>query len=344
MPQYLRFVTLDVFTTEPFAGNPLAVVFLPSSDKEKITQSQKQIIAREFNYSETIFVHPPSSGSSSEKENEKRRIDIFTTDRELPFAGHPTIGAASWFLRHSPDVQERRVVNTLATKSGSIQIACLSGLSSQGEEETATLPVAARIAHNVRIHATRFPLSELLRLHPSLEPYFQDGTEGSSGFPIVSIVKGMTQIHVPLPSLEALAAVTTSTGGEIVPSKSVANGGYLDEGWDGDGLTVIYLHVRDVPDTKTKKQVIRTRLPLGSQEDPATGSAASGLAAYLALTESGSDGKTSYNYDIVQGVEMGRRSEISLEVVLAAEDRKRIETVVLKGSSVKVSEGQILVV
>lgn len=341
MPQYLRFVTLDVFTTEPFSGNPLAVVFLPSDQDIAVTQSQKQIIAREFNYSETIFVHPPTSNTAAagSETQKKRTIDIFTTEQELPFAGHPTIGAASWFLRHSPDAQERRVVDTLLTKSGPIPIASLS-LSDGGDESTS--PVAARIAHNVRIHATPFPLSELLRLHPSMETFLQ-GEEHKKGFPVVSIVKGMTQIHVPLPSLEALAAVTSSTAGETVPSSSVANGGYLDEGWDGDGFVVIYFYVRDVPDEKTKKQVIRTRMVLGTLEDPATGSAASGLAAYLTQTQSESSPTNRYEYNIVQGVEMGRRSEIGLEVVLAPENKKRIETVMLKGSSVKVAEGQILV-
>ncbi|KAL1962627.1 hypothetical protein VTN77DRAFT_9341 [Rasamsonia byssochlamydoides] len=342
MPQYLRFVTLDVFTTEPFAGNPLAVVFLPSEETSTpLTQSQKQLIAREFNYSETIFVHPAAAGSS---EDNRRQIDIFTTEQELPFAGHPTIGAACWFLRHSPDAHERRVVNTLVTKAGAIPIAPLSlrfgSAGDAGDESTA--PVTARIAHNVRIHAARFPLSELLRLHPSLGPFLQKESY-AEGFPIVSIVKGMTQIHVRLPSLEALAAVTGSTGGEMVKSKSVAQGGYLDEGWesDEDGLVVIYFHVRDVFDTVSNKEVIRTRMFLGTLEDPATGSAASGLAAYLALTES-EEQTTRYECDIVQGVEMGRRSDIGLEVVLAA-DRKRIESVELRGSSVKVSEGQILV-
>jgi PhzF family phenazine biosynthesis protein len=52
------FVTLDVFTAAPFSGNPLAVVFLPDNLSKPLSQSQKQEIAKEFNYSETIFIHP----------------------------------------------------------------------------------------------------------------------------------------------------------------------------------------------------------------------------------------------------------------------------------------------
>lgn len=90
MSRWVDFVTLDVFTAAPFSGNPLAVVFLPDNVSKPLSQSQKQEIAKEFNYSETIFIHPVAAASPT-----KRPIDIFMTDQELPFAGHPTVGAAS---------------------------------------------------------------------------------------------------------------------------------------------------------------------------------------------------------------------------------------------------------
>ncbi|MFI5178214.1 MAG: PhzF family phenazine biosynthesis protein, partial [Vicinamibacterales bacterium] len=79
-----RFATLDVFTEKAFAGNPLAVVLEP----EGLDTGTMLAIAREFNLSETVFVCPPASGSS------RARVRIFTPARELPFAGHPTIGTA----------------------------------------------------------------------------------------------------------------------------------------------------------------------------------------------------------------------------------------------------------
>lgn len=192
--------------------------------------------------------------------------------------------------------------------------------------------VSAQVAHNVRIHGSRFPLEELLRLHPSLTSFF-GGTTGTTlpGFPVVSIVNGMSQVHIELPSLLALDAVTTAAGGETV---SVTK--YLDEGWQ-NGLVIVYFFVRDVLDPDSGKKTIRARAILGNLEDPATGSAASGLAAYLALSE-GESG--CYRYDIVQGVEMGRRSEIGVEVCV---NETGIERVELKGDAVKVSEGNILV-
>lgn len=319
MPQQLHYVTLDVFATEPFKGNPLAVVFLPSEKPGSISQDQKQLIAREFNFSETIFVHPQDSSDLS-----SRRIDIFTTLREITFAGHPTIGAASWFQRLSQDPRDQ-AVKTIVTKSGNIPIT----KSDDG------VSVAAQIAHDVRIHAARFPLSELLRLHSSLGPFLNQA-ELKNGFPVVSIVNGMSQIHVELPSLEALAAVTSSTGGEFVRGES-----YLDDGWH-DGLIVIYFYVRNVQDASTGNKVIRTRMYLGNEEDPATGSAASGLAAYLSLTDPDIVKKGGANFEFVQGVEIGRRSDIGVGVALR-EGGKEIESVELKGAAVKIAEGDILV-
>ncbi|KAJ5175450.1 uncharacterized protein N7482_001327 [Penicillium canariense] len=306
----LKFVTLDVFTSKPFSGNPLAVVFLPDSTATPLTQRQKHIITLEFNLSETIFVYPVQDPT-------KRTIDIFTLECEIPFAGHPTIGAASWFLRLSGDA-----VTSLVTKSGEIPIRIADGDSEA---------VAAQIAHNTRIHAKRFPLADLLHLHPTLKTYFPDA---STSFPLFSIVQGMSQTFIELPSLEALAEVTRATGGDLL---SAENDQYLDAGWQS-GLICTYFFVRGVADV-TGQTVIRTRMILGSLEDPATGSAASGLASYLALTE-GSTGQEC-RYHFVQGVEMGRRSDIGVQVVLGVE--RNIEQVVLTGTAVQVSEGTISV-
>src|SRR6185295_17875434 len=79
-----RFVTLDVFTTRRFAGNPLAVVLDPGG----LDTAAMQTIAREFNLSETVFVFPPADKAN------RAKLRIFTPARELPFAGHPTVGTA----------------------------------------------------------------------------------------------------------------------------------------------------------------------------------------------------------------------------------------------------------
>lgn len=79
-----RFITADVFTDQPFGGNPLAI--LP--DAQGLSTDQMQRLAREFNLSETVFVLPPDDPAHT------RRVRIFVPTREIAFAGHPTIGTA----------------------------------------------------------------------------------------------------------------------------------------------------------------------------------------------------------------------------------------------------------
>lgn len=82
------FQTVDVFHSEPLSGNPLAVVF----DAEGLTTGQMQGITRWFNLSETSFLLPPTSKDAD------YRVRIFTLERELPFAGHPTLGTCHAWL------------------------------------------------------------------------------------------------------------------------------------------------------------------------------------------------------------------------------------------------------
>src|SRR5205085_5561177 len=77
-----QFVQVDVFTRELFGGNQLAVF----TDARGLSDASMQAIAREMNYSESTFVLPPQDNASD------ARVRIFTPARELPFAGHATIG------------------------------------------------------------------------------------------------------------------------------------------------------------------------------------------------------------------------------------------------------------
>ena len=79
----LRYTLLDVFTTRALTGNSLAVF----TDARGLSPDTLQALAREMNLSESVFVLPPEAGGQA-------KIRIFTTAQELPFAGHPTLGAA----------------------------------------------------------------------------------------------------------------------------------------------------------------------------------------------------------------------------------------------------------
>jgi trans-2,3-dihydro-3-hydroxyanthranilate isomerase len=87
MSRRYRYLHVDVFTERPLAGNPLAVVL----DAHGIADAEMQAIARETNLSETTFVLPATRADCV------ARVRIFTPGRELPFAGHPTVGTA-WVL------------------------------------------------------------------------------------------------------------------------------------------------------------------------------------------------------------------------------------------------------
>jgi trans-2,3-dihydro-3-hydroxyanthranilate isomerase len=89
MAQILAYEVVDVFTDRAFAGNPLAVVL----DADDLSTGQLQAIAREFNLSETSFP------MKADKPGADYRLRIFTPATELPFAGHPSVGAADVLLR-----------------------------------------------------------------------------------------------------------------------------------------------------------------------------------------------------------------------------------------------------
>ena len=93
-----RFVTLDVFTEQRLAGNPLAVVL----DAEGLDTAAMQAIAQEFNLSETVFVMPPTEA------RHRASLRIFTPGRELPFAGHPTVGTAVLLALQDPSRGDAR--------------------------------------------------------------------------------------------------------------------------------------------------------------------------------------------------------------------------------------------
>jgi PhzF family phenazine biosynthesis protein len=285
----LSFTTLDVFSSTRYAGNPVAIIEVPASESATLTQEQKQSIASEFNLSEIVFLHLPAEGTSSKE----RKIDIFTSLAEVPFAGHPTIGT-SHYLLHTTGQD----VTTVITKAGPIPISV----------NTDTKNVQAEIPHDFHIHAITYksPLNSIEN-------------------PVVSIVNGMSFIFVSLPDLEALASA------QVTLHPNTYDPSPLDEGWK-NGLIGTMYYVAQGTD-EFGRRMYRTRM-FGSREDPGTGSASSGLACYLASLE----GKGPFKFALVQGVEMGRRNEISIEV---AKGEMGIDKVVLSGAAVKVMEGTL---
>ncbi|RDW68087.1 hypothetical protein BP6252_09483 [Coleophoma cylindrospora] len=145
----------------------------------------------------------------------------------------------------------------------------------------------------------------------------------------VSIVSGMTFVLVPLPDLPALAKATT----HIQAREDV---GILDEGWQNGLIGTMYFVAQGEDDVGRK--VYRTRMFVEGFEDPGTGSASCALACWLALQEGGSQKHNRFAF--VQGVEMGRRNDISVEVAMNEKGDGPAQ-VFLSGTAVKVMEGSL---
>lgn len=145
----------------------------------------------------------------------------------------------------------------------------------------------------------------------------------------------MSFIFVQLPDLEILAKANKNLN--VVEYGSTYNPIALDEGWQNGLVGTMYLVAQGTDEYGRKKYATRM---FGSREDPGTGSASSGLGCYLALKEPKEAGNGPFKYSFTQGVEMGRRNNIAVEVT-RGEGGVGIEKVVLSGAAVKVMEGSL---
>ena len=135
-----RYQTVDVFHEAPFSGNPLAVVF----DAEDLTTDEMQRITRWLNLSETTFLLPPSTPDAD------YRVRIFTIDREMPFAGHPTLGTChAWLSAGGRPKRDGLVIQECA--AGLIDIRNTPGqpLAFAAPPLTRTGPLDAEIATEI---------------------------------------------------------------------------------------------------------------------------------------------------------------------------------------------------
>jgi len=294
----LKYVVVDVFTKEKFAGNQLAIVEIGS---QSLTKDEKQMIAKEFNYSETTFYQPVGTSTFN--------VDIFTPDQELPFAGHPTIGTAVHLLS-TQKTQGPTITGVFNLKAGRVEL----------EYDVAQQTAKAAIPHNVHIHRALCDSAEMMKLQPKL------GRVPSQS-PVVSIVKGMTFVLAELDSQDTLTFVNTTSHTLQIP---------LD---DGTTETFIgcYFYYR-LPEGEDGITRLRTRMIESSiGEDAATGSAACTLACYLTVQQRKAG--TTSKYLITQGVEMGRRSDIGVDVTTTS--KGEIEKVTLSGSAVQIMAGTL---
>lgn len=297
-----RFVTLDVFTTTPHAGNPLAVVL----DADGLDTAAMQAIAREFNLSETVFVAAPA------EPGHRAGLRIFTPGRELPFAGHPTVGAA--VLLALRDAAEGRGGDVIVL-----------------EEQVGLVPCAVSVTSARTGHA----IFTLPRLPQELEPPAAlaliagalglDRREIGFDRHVPRVVSaGVAFTFVPVSSLEALGRVSLDT---TLWSQAIRPADQPNA----------FAYCRQTRDAGHDFHARMFAPAMGVREDPATGSAVAAFADVIMRFEQPGDGD--HRFTVEQGYEMGRPSQITLEMSVR---KGALVSARIGGWAVMVSEGVLL--
>lgn len=264
-----RYLQVDVFSKRPGCGNPLAVVL----DAEGLTSEQMQTIAAWTNLVETTFVLPPSQA------NADYRVRIFTPQREIPFAGHPSLGTAHALL----------VSKQIKVQKGEIIQECGAGLipirietSKKFRRRLFFRAPAVKNIEKIRTDSVEansvFSQLKLGNLAPSL-------VEGGRKWWIAEI-QDETALRTLQPDHEAITMMSKAT--------------------DSMGLCV-FSRCKD----QDYQLAVRAFAPaFGIKEDPASGAANATIAAYL--LDSGALESIGHNYRVSQGREIGHDATIDL--------------------------------
>ncbi|HZP20717.1 MAG TPA: PhzF family phenazine biosynthesis protein [Bauldia sp.] len=296
-----RYAILDVFTDRPLAGNPLAVVL----DGDGLDDGAMQAIAREFNLSETVFVTAPAEPRHS------AAVRIFTTAREMPFAGHPTVGAAVLLAarpRGGRPVRPETML-VLEEKVGPVRCGVTLREDAGGGHAIFDLPKLPE-------EAGKPPSDDMIAAALGLTPAeigFENHRPG-----IYSA--GVRYTFVPVRDLSVI--------GRAAPGL----------GWGqafGD-LGNAFLYCRE---TTAGGRHFHARMfgsALGSVEDPATGSAVAAFAGVIHRFDEPTEGQ--HRFVIEQGFEMGRPSILVLEMDV---ENGKLVSGRIGGDAVVVGEGTL---
>jgi trans-2,3-dihydro-3-hydroxyanthranilate isomerase len=357
-----QFIQLDVFTNQPFAGNPLAVF----PDAEGLTDEQMMKIAREMNLSETVFVLRPeqtangkqqtadgkqqaapgkqqtanseqqSAGSEeqtapaasqqsviSNQQSPLRRLRIFTPAREIPFAGHPIAGTWNALAREG-------IVPLPEGGNGWTRIHHEVGIG--------VLPVDIEFKDGapVQVVMTQGKFEILAEIDDWQEQaefaraLGRNREDLDENLPIQVISTGLTSLVVPIRSLADLRNCRV-------------NGGLLGELYTQRGATGCHAFSRETIEIGAARAHARFFAPADNiAEDPATGSAAGALGGYLvhhgAAGIEPTDGR--HKFVIEQGDFMHRPSRINLDV---GGKPGAVEEVKVGGPAVIVARGEVYV-
>jgi trans-2,3-dihydro-3-hydroxyanthranilate isomerase len=296
-----RFVTLDVFTSKRFAGNPLAVVL----EAEGLDGAAMQAIAREFNLSETVFVLDPAAPTAPPA---RARVRIFTPGAELPFAGHPTIGTAVLLARIDGGPGERELV----LEEGVGPVRCT------------VEPIDADCGR-ARFEVPREPeqisddIEDLTTVAAALSLTLDD--LGCENFLAGNWSAGNPFTFIPVRGRDAVARSQPD------PTK-------WDQAFGPDDPPCVFVFCRESAEDHFHARMFAPRL--GIPEDPATGSAAAAFAGVITRFARPADGE--HEFVIEQGQDMGRPSLLRLFLTIRG---AKLVGAAVGGEAVVVTEGTI---
>jgi len=299
----MQYYILDVFTQEQLSGNPLAIV----CDADRLNTGQMQAIASEFNLSETVFVMAPEHQAHTAK------VRIFTPKSELPFAGHPTVGTAILLsqLKFGAVDTEHDAIIVLEENIGAVRVGVrmIPGAADYAEFDAPRMPSDAgapapedRLAAALGLAASEIGFENH---HPS---------RFNAGVPFT---------FVPVEGIEAIRRA------HVVHA-------HWEEAFRGDDMMAAFVYCRETVRHNASFHARMFAPMAGVHEDPATGSAVAALAGAINRFDRPADGMG--RYEIEQGYEMGRPSEIVLEAEVSG---RTVTGLRIGGNAVRVASGAL---
>ena len=295
-----EYAQVDVFAEAPLEGNMLAIF----TDARGLSTSEMQALARETNLAETTFIIPRDTAIEAERGVQVR---IFTTQEELQFAGHPTLGTASWLYWNYEQMRGAEVI-TLDLPVGLISVR----FSAQNASKPGVFGTMQQNAPSFgKIH-DRAAVAAALGL--SIEDILLDP-------PIQSVSTGLAFCIVPLRSLEVAARLS-------IPQARAQM--YLDR----SDAKFFFCMARAAQGSGADWH---NRMQFYNGEDPATGSASGCAISYLVR-----HGLAASGQPIVfeQGIEINRPSKIHVQAALSAASGAIPDLVFVGGRTIPVATGQ----
>ncbi len=286
-------------------GNPLAVVL----DSQGLDTNQMQAIAREFNLSETVFVSPPKDASNT------AAIRIFTPIKELPFAGHPTIGTAILLgVLDAPDIMRGKggIVIALEEQVGTLKVDVIHH-ATLGLRAVFEIP---QLSQRIEVEFDNTFISQALGLELS-DIDFKNHIPSvwSAGVPFAM---------VPVNSLEAMGRI------------KIADSALWHKAFANCETQAVFAYTEETVDPNHHVHARMFAPRFGITEDPATGSAAAAFSGVAAEFERPKDG--THQLVIEQGYKIGRPSQIALDLDIV---NGKAQTVRVGGGAVIISEGKL---